>query len=113
MTKLKPSRPATVATTPKPPPPPRPTNERSLRPGAPRDGHDIAVELRRLAPLARLAIQGGPGRSPDLPTLKAVHAAIVDLEAAVARLGLNGLGDYVASLRRRVESAIWFASNSH
>lgn len=85
---------------------PQPLNEPSPRFDAPRDGQEVAAELRRLVPMARRAIRPEPNSGADLRCLAAVHAGIVDLEAAVARLGPTGLLDYVAALRRRVESAL-------
>lgn len=100
MTELKPARAASQ------PPPSQPDGERSLRSDAPRDGHDVAAQLRWLTLAAHRAIRGEPGPSAGRQDLGAIRSAILDLEDAVARLQLNGLGDYVASLRRRVESEL-------
>lgn len=100
MVQLKPAPSTTTAL------PPQTSDEPSPHFGAPREGHDVAAELRRLVPLARRAIQREANSGSDPRCLTAVHAGIVELEAAVARLGPTGLLDYVAALRRRVESAL-------
>lgn len=100
MIQLKPARSASTAL------PPPITPERNPRLGAPRDGHEVAAELRRLVPLARRAIPREPGPIADPQPLTTVLDDVIELEAAVARLGLVGLLDYVAALRRRVESAL-------
>jgi len=104
MTELKPAR--VDSRSPSSEPEPGLDDERRRRPNAPRDGHDVAVQLRRLTLLAHRAIRDEPGRTLGPRPLCDVRSALLDLEVAVTRLELNGLGDYVASLRRRVESAL-------
>lgn len=82
------------------------TNGRDHRADPPHDGHDVAIQLRRVSLRAFHAVNdalNAPDRHPAM--LREVHAEIVVLEAEIGRLGLRGLHSYVASLRRQVESA--------